>query len=235
MKRSLFLATWITLAGTAFSADEISSLLKDLEAEDFKTRETAVEELAVAADRNMQDVASVLWGKRARIGPEARARVPAVLKKLFERQCLGAGEAETGITFSLFVTGDAEQGATGARAMIAAVGKDSPADKCGLKAGDVVVSWNGESIEGVESVRRVKKMLRMSRPGAKVSVQVERRKIVGNARLEDKGSLQDPVEMVLGEIRSEPLQPARKGTYEGWLEQMRMDYNLPEAYAVSQP
>ncbi len=119
--------------------------------------------------------------------------------------------------------------------MISAVAKDSPAAKCGLKAGDVVISWNGESIEGVDSVTRLKRMLRMSRAGAKVSVQVERRKIVGNARLEDKGSLQDPVEMTLGEIRSEPMQAARKGTYEGWLEQMRINYDLPEAYAVSQP
>lgn len=235
MKCPLFLVAWIALAGTAFSAEEISSLLKDLEAEDFKTREIAVGKLAAAADRDIQDVASVLWGKRARIGPEARARVPAVLRKLFERQCLGAGEAESGITFSLFVTGNAEQGAAGARAMISAVAKDSPAAKCGLKAGDVVISWNGESIEGVDSVTRLKRMLRMSRAGAKVSVQVERRKIVGNARLEDKGSLQDPVEMTLGEIRSEPMQAARKGTYEGWLEQMRINYDLPEAYAVSQP
>lgn len=55
--------------------------------------------------------------------------------------------------------------------IISDVMKDSPADKGGLKRGDVVLSYRGEEIEGVNEFRQV---VAMTAPGKEVEIEIQR-------------------------------------------------------------
>lgn len=57
-------------------------------------------------------------------------------------------------------------------ALVSAVEKDSPADKAGVQAGDIILSYNGTRIEAVSDLPR---LVGNTRPGSKGSLEVFRR------------------------------------------------------------
>jgi serine protease Do len=81
-------------------------------------------------------------------------------------------------------------------ALIAQVQEDSPADKAGLQAADVILEFDGRTVENSGDLPR---MVGMAKPGAKIPLQVWR-----------KGKLQ-PLNVVLGELPSEDQQVSANG------------------------
>jgi serine protease Do len=61
------------------------------------------------------------------------------------------------------------------------VEEGSPADRAGLKPGDVITHYNGEEIDGFE---RLVEMTRELAPGTKVKLEVVRREQVKSIELE---------------------------------------------------
>jgi membrane-associated protease RseP (regulator of RpoE activity) len=220
------------LAPAVLAAPDLAVLSKKLEAEDFKEREQAVAEMAAASDEHLEAVIRYLG--TAKMGPEATARIPDILKTIFLRQCYRLGEPETGMILSRYVQASGTQGVTAVYPVLEDVKKDSPADKAGLRKGDVIVEWNGKPLEGDDCVGHLLKMIRKAGEGTKVSVRVRRFEYRDRARLAGKGPLQEPVQLTLGAPSKEPLFKVIDGTYAGWLERMRAEYDLPAKYALTQ-
>jgi hypothetical protein len=220
------------LSSAAFAIPDLAGLAGKLEAEDFKTREAAVVEMAAAADDHLEEVIRYLGS--AKMGPEAGARIPDILKSIFLRQCYRVGEPETGIIFSRYIESSKPVGVTAVHPLVQEVAKDSPADKAGIRKGDAIVEWNGEVLEGDDSTGRLMKMIRAAGEGAKVTLRVRRFDYVSRAVLSGKGPLQEPIGMTLGSPLKEPPVKVIDGTYAGWLERMRMDYDLPGKYVRTQ-
>ena len=233
MKFAGYAAIALGLLGSeVISAPDLGGLAKKLDAEDFKAREEAVTEMAAAADDHLEEVIRYLGS--AKMGPEARARIPDILKNIFLRQCYRLGEPETGMIFSRYLETSSTKGVTAVHPLIEDVAKDSPAAKAGLRKGDVIVEWNGKPLEGDDCVGRLMKMIRTSGEGAKVKVRVRRFDYRSPARLAGKGPLQEPVELTLGSPLKEPPVKVIDGTFSGWLERMRIEHDLPEKYARTQ-
>jgi membrane-associated protease RseP (regulator of RpoE activity) len=220
------------LAPATFAAPDLTLLSKKLEAEDFKEREQAVAEMAAASDEHLEAVIRYLG--TAKMGPEATARIPDILHVIFLRQCYRLGEPETGMIFSRYLETSSTKGVTAVHPLLEDVTKDSPAAKAGLRKGDVIVEWNGKPLEGDDCVGRLMKMIRTAGEGTKVNIRVRRFEYRSRARLAGKGPLQEPVQMTLGAPLKEPPVKVIDGTYAGWLERMRSEYDLPAKYALTQ-
>ena len=216
----------------AFAAPDFAGISRKLEAENFKEREEAVDEMAAAADRELAAVIRYLG--TAKMGPEATARIPDILHTIFLRQCYRLGEPETGMIFSRYLETSSTKGVTAVHPLLEEVIKGSPAAKAGLRKGDVIVEWNGKPLEGDDCVGRLMKMIRAAGEGAKVTLRVRRFEYRDRGRLAGKGPLQEPVQITLGVPLKEPLYKVIDGTYVGWLERMRAEYDLPAKYAVTQ-
>ena len=87
-------------------------------------------------------------------------------------------------------------------ALISNVMPDSPADKAGLKQGDVVVTFNGQAVKAMQEFRR---RVAMVRPGEKIDMQVMRdgeeiavSVIIGKREQPEKVAQQKQAEEVLG-------------------------------------
>ncbi len=82
-------------------------------------------------------------------------------------------------------------------ALVASVEKDSPADKGGLEAGDVILAFNGRAVEQSSDLPR---LVGNTRPGSKVSLQVWRNGATRN------------LSVTVGEMPDEPVgRTARRG------------------------
>ncbi len=82
-------------------------------------------------------------------------------------------------------------------ALVAAVEKDSPADKAGIEAGDIILSFNGRQVEKSSDLPRI---VGNTKPGAKVAVQVWR------------GGAARGLNVTVGEMPDEPVgRMARRG------------------------
>ncbi len=225
---------WLTVHSISGAAD-LKELIRNLEAEDFKQREEAVETIAAAADDDLDAVIRTLCDEKANWGPETHSRIPKILKAIFHRRVLGIGEPETGMTLRQYLeireTGDI----TAIHPMLEKVEDGSPAAEAGLKQGDVIVSWAGKPIEGADCVIRLRRMIRQAGPGTGIQVQVRRFEIQAKSRLKGSGELREPVELVLGPARTNPSRPFIDEVYAGWLDRMHMEHGLPEKYATLTP
>lgn len=228
------LLPWAIALALAFSlsapAATLDELAKQLEADDFQKREEAGAQVAALADDDLAGVIRYL--STAKLGPEATARIPAILKQIFLRQCCHVGEPETGMRLRLYVSADGTAGVTAAHPVIEDLAKDSPAAKAGLQRGDVIVAWEGKPLEGADSVSRLRQMLRKAGAGAKVKLQVKRFGYESYARLKNGGKLQDPAEISLGPPLQKPSEELDDRSYAGWLDRMRGEHGLSAKYAV---
>jgi serine protease Do len=96
----------------------------------------------------------------------------------FEEPVMGWGSTWDGTSYLGVETRDVTKERMGALklkeergAEIVMVDQDAPAGKAGLKAGDVVLTFNGQRIEGVEQLRRV---IRETPPGRTVTLGISR-------------------------------------------------------------
>src|SRR5215510_6416279 len=93
------------------------------------------------------------------------ARAPQAARVL---KLLGRG-AQIGVTIDDVSADDAAKGTAGVR--VEEVAKDSPAEKAGIKAGDVIVEFDGER---VRSVREFSRLVQETPDGRKVTAAVVR-------------------------------------------------------------
>lgn len=212
------------------SAEDLQSIVARLEDEDFRQREKATLELAAAADTQLSEVVALIGSPDA--SPEFASRIPALLRRIFERQCLGTGEPETGAEFQLFFETDGEE-FTRVHPVVASLREDSSGAKAGLQAGDVIVSWNGEGISGPDSVIQLRRRLRSTGQGAVVKLVVRRFK-KGQVPLLLGNGPEVSIDLTLGPPVAEPTRKERKGQFAGWLDRMRHEHNLPARYARPQ-
>ena len=216
----------------ASAAPDFASLAKKLEAGDFKDRQAAISGIAALSDSDLGGVIRRLYTEK--MGPEATARIPDILKQMFLRQCHHLGEPETGMSLRLYVKANSGTGISAVHPVIGNLAKDSPGAAAGLQTGDVIMAWDGKPLEGHDSLIRLLQMIRRAGPGAKVHLQVRRYEHDGPARLKGSGDLQEPVEMTLGAPLAEPPEKVNEKSYVGWLERMRIEHGLPEKLAVPQ-
>jgi len=121
--------------------------------------------------------AVLLWGLLAGLPlaafqPQARPAAPAAAPMYLAfaggpgMSFLGVNIAEVDAERAKTLKLPAEQGVE-----ITRVEADSPADKAGLKVGDVVLVYNNERVEGMEQFGR---MVRETPPGRKITLQISR-------------------------------------------------------------
>lgn len=210
-------------------AATVEELGQQLDADEFQKREEAVEKIAILADDVLGTVIRYLGSKK--LGPEGATRIPEILKLIYLRQCYHLGEPETGIRFRIYIEAN-ENGLSAVHPVIATLAEGSPAAKAGLRAGDVIVAWEGQPLQGHDSLLRLRKLLLKAGEGAKVKVQVRRFQPDGFGKLKGEGKLQEPVELTLGPPLKEAPEKEIGNTHQGWLERMRIEYDLPAKYAV---
>ncbi len=99
-------------------------------------------------------------------GPQAKAVERSVVIRSGSRSFLGVGVAEIDAERAKALKLKEERGVE-----ITRVEPDSPADKAGLKKGDVVLEYNGQRVEGTEQFVR---LVRETPPGRKATLLISR-------------------------------------------------------------
>lgn len=223
-------AVLLAFASNSGAGGDLQDIVSRFDHEDFAQREAATEALAAAADAQLSEVLALF--RSAEASPEFRNRMPAVLRKIFERQCLGVGEPETGATFQLYFETDGES-FTAVHPVVATLADGSSGASSGLRVGDVVLSWDGKPIEGASSVIELRRLVRQAGEGAEVKLAVLRFNKRSGVELLGKEKRME-LSLTLGPPVTEPTRKERRNQYAGWLDRMRHEHDLPKELAHPQ-
>ncbi len=141
----------------------------------FHDRESAQAELLVWGREHGNAARDLFFAKwRSSADPEARARCLQILRDLVDEDYLAAGEGWIGISMMdevRLVPGDSQPQSA---IRINLVQGDSPGQKSGLIAGDVIVAADGTSWHGVAASEELIAKVKKTRPRTKMVLKVIR-------------------------------------------------------------
>jgi predicted metalloprotease with PDZ domain len=149
--------------------------IQRLASDEFAERQQAGENLAEWAKNHAEEARDRFFVESAKNpDPEVRKRCRDLLRELVLEKFRSEGPGYVGIQMGqLDVPLDKEGNSFGVR--VAAVVKDTPAKKAGLKVGDVIVELDGKRWEKPGAADAFKKHVMARKPGDVVTMQVVRK------------------------------------------------------------
>ena len=137
-------------------------------------------------------------GLGAALSPEAHAQARATVAPR-ALEILGGGGSQIGVSIRDVDEDDAKTGKALAGAVVEDVKGESPAQKAGIRKGDILVEFDGERVRSARQFTRLvqetppgrKVQAALLRDGQKVDVTVETREGTGFSRLSDFDSLKE--------------------------------------------
>lgn len=111
--------------------------------------------------------------KRSSAGndPEIWLQTKTLLKTIYQRRVLGESLSKTGLTLGWFI--DIKDGLPTSYPLVVEIEEKSPAALGGFVRGDVILSMNGKSFEGVQSRNLLVRELAKIHPGKKLHFKVK--------------------------------------------------------------
>jgi len=172
LRSILLLILFTSLSGAEAVPKE---LLRGIASDDFAEREASQAKLLEWAEKNPKVAASALL-KRSESDedPEVRKRCERILRALGEADYLSEGQGYIGILMQeeILEAGGENDAPMGIRVLDVMPG--TPAEKAGLRAGDLIVALDGSGWKGIGAVTEFGEDISAKKPLVEVKLSVRR-------------------------------------------------------------
>jgi len=139
----------------------------------FEEREEAIMRIVESSLTRKDEIIRKLLQAEKNSNPEISRRAATALEHIFLRHERGYGAPQTGLVIkSKIVT---IRSKLGTRPLVAGVEKGSPAEKSGLKKGDLILSVNGIGFEGEDGTAQLTKVINGQVAEASMLIRYSRR------------------------------------------------------------
>lgn len=169
------IAVLFAAKGTSIAGDVPENMMQGLRSEVFKTRIENQQHLLEWARKDPKQAAENLYQRSITDeDPEVRSRCHNVLRELITDQYLKDGKGYVGIIMGALRLPAGEGNRMEERLRVDSVVQGGPADKAGIRVGDLILAVNNKALAAEDVSTAFKDKIQGMRPGDKVILSLQR-------------------------------------------------------------